>query len=85
MLWKIHGTNFFNIKFLNRSNIKCQNRPVLPPAQVFYFNGQALHVNLPLVSLYLLKKPHLNVFGSFKNLSIHRDRKREVTLFYTML
>jgi hypothetical protein len=26
----------------HRNNIKCQNGPVLPPAQVFYFNGQAL-------------------------------------------
>jgi hypothetical protein len=43
MLRKIHGTNFFHIKFLGRTNIKCQNGPVLPPAQVFYFNGQALH------------------------------------------
>jgi hypothetical protein len=42
MLRKIHGTNFFHIKFLGRTNIKCQNGPVLPPAQVFYFNGQAL-------------------------------------------
>jgi hypothetical protein len=42
MLRKIHGTNFFHIKFLDCSNIKCQNGPVLPPAQVFYFNGQAL-------------------------------------------
>jgi hypothetical protein len=44
MLRKIHGTNFFHIKFLDRTYIKCQNEPVLPPAQVFYFNGQALHV-----------------------------------------
>jgi hypothetical protein len=44
MLRKIHGTNFIHIKFLDRPNIKCQNRPVLPPAQVFYFNGQALHL-----------------------------------------
>jgi hypothetical protein len=42
MLRRIHGTNFFHIKFLDRSNIKCQNGLVLPPAQVFYFNGQAL-------------------------------------------
>jgi hypothetical protein len=42
MLRKIHGTNFFHIKFLGRLNIKCQNGSVLPPAQVFYFNGQAL-------------------------------------------
>jgi muramidase (phage lysozyme) len=42
MLWKIHGTNFFHIKFLDRTIIKSQNGPVLPPAQVFYFNGQAL-------------------------------------------
>jgi hypothetical protein len=38
MLRKILGTNFFDIKFLGRTNIKCQNGP----AQVFYFNGQAL-------------------------------------------
>jgi hypothetical protein len=42
MLRKIHGTNFFHIKYLGSTNIKCQNKPVLPPAQVFYFNGQAL-------------------------------------------
>jgi hypothetical protein len=37
-----HETNFFHIKFLDRTNIKCQHGPELPPAQVFYFNGQAL-------------------------------------------
>jgi hypothetical protein len=42
MLRKIHGTNFFHIIFLDRTNIKCQNGPVPPSAQVFYFNGQAL-------------------------------------------
>jgi hypothetical protein len=42
MLRKIHGTNLFHIKFLGCNNIKCQNGPVLPTAQVFYFNGQAL-------------------------------------------
>jgi hypothetical protein len=42
MFLKIHGTNFFHIQLLERTHIKCQNGPVLPPAQVFYFNGQAL-------------------------------------------
>jgi hypothetical protein len=42
MLRKIHGTNFFHIKFLDCTNFKCQNGQVLPPAQVFYFNGQVL-------------------------------------------
>jgi hypothetical protein len=46
MLRKIHGTNFIHIKFLDRTNIKCQNGPVLPPAQVFYFNGQALPIGM---------------------------------------
>jgi hypothetical protein len=47
MLRKIHGTNFFHIKFFGYGpNIKCQNGPVLPPAQVFYFNGQALQLTL---------------------------------------
>jgi hypothetical protein len=32
-----------HIKFLGRTSIKYQNGPVLPPAQVFYFNGQSLH------------------------------------------
>jgi hypothetical protein len=36
---EIHGTNLFHIKFLGCTNIKCQKGPVLPPAQVFYFNG----------------------------------------------
>jgi hypothetical protein len=35
MLRKMHGTNFFHIQFLGRTSIKCQNAPVLPPAQVF--------------------------------------------------
>jgi hypothetical protein len=58
MLRKIHGTNFFHIKFLDGPNTKCQNGPVLPLAQVFYFNGQALHSNctrtaaVALVSYY---------------------------------
>jgi hypothetical protein len=43
MLRKIHGTNFFHIKFLDRPNIKRQKGRVLPPGQVFYFNGQALN------------------------------------------
>jgi hypothetical protein len=45
MVRKIHGTNFFHITFLDRTNIKieCQNGLVLLPAQVFYFNGQALN------------------------------------------
>jgi hypothetical protein len=43
MLRKIHGTNSFHIKLLDRTNIKCQNGQVLPAAQVFYFNGQAFH------------------------------------------
>jgi hypothetical protein len=42
MYRKIRGTNFFHIKFLDRNNIKFQNGPVLPPAQVFYYNSQAL-------------------------------------------
>jgi hypothetical protein len=42
MLRKIHGTNFFHRKFLGRISIECQNGLVLPPSQVFYFNGQAL-------------------------------------------
>jgi hypothetical protein len=44
MLRKIHGTNFFHINFLDHPNIKCQNGPVLPPAQVSYFNGQVIHI-----------------------------------------
>jgi hypothetical protein len=43
MLRKIYGINFFHIKLLDRPNLKCQNGPVVPPAQVFYFNGQALN------------------------------------------
>jgi hypothetical protein len=44
MLQKIRGTFvFFHIKLLDRNTIKCQNGPVLPPAQVFYFDGQAFY------------------------------------------
>jgi hypothetical protein len=52
MLRKIHGTNFFHIKFLDRPNIKCHNGPVLPPVQVFYFNGQALCTKIRCISTY---------------------------------
>jgi hypothetical protein len=41
-------------------------------------------INLPLDSLYLFKKTHQNPFGSL-DLSIHRDRQREATLFYTYI
>jgi hypothetical protein len=42
MLRKIHGTNSFieNSCVVLTSNVKTD--PVLPPAPVFYFNGQAL-------------------------------------------
>jgi hypothetical protein len=57
MLRKNHGTNFFHIKFLVRTNIKCQNGPVLPPAQVFYFNGQALYAYVfYCISLFVCTK-----------------------------
>jgi hypothetical protein len=52
MLRKFHGTNVFHIKLLDHTNIKCQNGPVLPPSQVFYFNGQALE--------YLFKQNNKN-------------------------
>jgi hypothetical protein len=51
MLRKIHGTNFFHIKLLDRTNIKCQNGPVLPPAQVIYFKGQALLMKIVTTNL----------------------------------
>jgi hypothetical protein len=35
MLRKIHGTNFFHIKFLDLPNIKSQNGPVLLPLRFF--------------------------------------------------
>jgi hypothetical protein len=44
MLRKTHATNFFHTKFLDRTNIKCQNELVLLPVQCFYFNGQVLHL-----------------------------------------
>jgi hypothetical protein len=49
MLREIHGANFINIKFLDRNNFKCQNGPVLPPPQIFYFNAHALHKIIDLV------------------------------------
>jgi hypothetical protein len=52
MLRIIHGTNFFHIKFLDRTNIKCQNGRVLPPGQVIYFNGHALHKNYKMQQKY---------------------------------
>jgi hypothetical protein len=44
-----------------------------------------IYRNLPLESLYLLKKLHKNPLGSFKDLCIHKNRQLEATLFYTML
>ena len=44
-----------------------------------------IHKNLPLESVYLLKKLYQNPWRSFKDLSIHRDIGTEkATLFYTM-
>jgi hypothetical protein len=54
MLRKIHGTNFFLIKLLDRTDIKYQNGPVLLPAQVFYFNGQALYIPTYIHTIHAL-------------------------------
>jgi hypothetical protein len=35
--------------------------------------------------IYIKNKLNQNPLGSFKDLSLHRDRQREATLFYTML
>jgi hypothetical protein len=41
-----------------------------------------IHINLPLESLYQLKKPS----GRLKDISIDRERQREVTeLYYDMM
>jgi hypothetical protein len=42
-----------------------------------------MHINLLLESLYY-KKAHQIQLNRFKYLSIHRDRQRKTTLFYTM-
>jgi hypothetical protein len=60
MLRKIHGTNFFHIKFLGRTNNKCQNGLVLLPAQVFYFNGQAL---IDFIIRFILLYLHQSALG----------------------
>jgi hypothetical protein len=69
MLRKIHGTNFSHIKFLDRPNIKCQNGQVLPPAQVFYFNGQALQKILRITPLSLssmdVVKGNLSIYSIY--------------------
>jgi hypothetical protein len=33
----------FNTKSMGHTNIKCQNEPQLPPAQVSYYNGQTAY------------------------------------------
>jgi hypothetical protein len=43
------------------------------------------YIYLPLGSVYPFKKPYRNPMGSFKDPSIHRNKQRKVTLFYTML
>jgi hypothetical protein len=57
MLRKICGANFFHIKFLGRTYIKCQNGSVVPPAQVWYFNGHAYVIKrfLTISSLIFLQ------------------------------
>jgi hypothetical protein len=40
-----------------------------------------MHISLSLESLWLLK----NFLDGFKDLSIHKDRQRETTLYYSML
>jgi hypothetical protein len=43
-----------------------------------------IHINLSLESLYLLKKKlYQNLLGTYKDLSIYRDRQREA--IYTIL
>jgi hypothetical protein len=44
-----------------------------------------IHKTFLLNHFYLFKQPHRDPLGSFKDLSIHRDRQRQGTLFYTML
>lgn len=44
-----------------------------------------IHINLPLQSLYLLKKPHQNPLRSFKDLSKHRDRESDFVLYYVVI
>jgi hypothetical protein len=43
-----------------------------------------IHINLLLDSLYLLKNQQENPLGSFKDLSINKDRQQSATLFYTI-
>jgi hypothetical protein len=55
MLRKFHETNWFHITFLDRNNFKSENGPVtLPLAQVYYFNGRALHVTVGCFGVILL-------------------------------
>jgi hypothetical protein len=54
--------------------------------KVFFIKYYAcVDIKLPIESLYHLKKPHINSLVGFKDLSIHRDRQWEATLFHTML
>jgi hypothetical protein len=70
---------------------KLATRPGVARVQCWYLSVSRLyyacyiHINLSLESLYLWKKPHQNPLGTFKDLSVHRDRQREATLFYIML
>jgi hypothetical protein len=57
--------SFISMSFMDHTNIKCQNGPVLPPAQVFYFNGQALTCNKHnIVKNTLLSALHLCEAGA---------------------
>jgi hypothetical protein len=57
-------------------HLKLPTRPGFAQVQrtkVFlYYITHVIHMNLTLEPHYLLKKPHQNPLGSFKDLSIHR-------------
>jgi hypothetical protein len=75
-MWrKIHGTNLLRLKFLGRTNVKCQNGPVFPPAQVFFLKvicyNVTFHLHLMEVKFYIRSAVAYTIIVSYNFLVTH--------------
>jgi hypothetical protein len=72
--------------FLNKRSTSASLGYIADTKVFLYYIMQIIYIEtVPLNHAAYEKKSHENPLGSFKDLSIHRDRQREVTLLYTML
>jgi hypothetical protein len=64
-----------NTKYMGRTNIKCQNGPVLPPAQVFILMVR-LYYTTPLISFFISsgrKWHHSSVWSRLQHITARTD------------